>query len=70
VLLAGLWLSGYFYAELPAVSVLLAFSPVLALVRSTISLDRSAVPAFKDGVIIIVVASRGHRHPLLSTPDR
>ena len=59
LLLAGLWLSGYFYAELPAVSaLLLAASPVLALVpfgNTPLSRKwRSCLPA---GLVMVEVAA-------------
>jgi hypothetical protein len=59
VLLAGLWLSGYFYAELPAVSALmLAFSPVLALVPfDNFPLSRKWASCLPAGLVIVAVAA-------------
>jgi hypothetical protein len=60
VLQAGLWLSGYFYAELPAVSALiLAGSPVLALVRfdNTLLSRKWTSLCLPAGLVIVAVAA-------------
>ncbi|MEO8425638.1 MAG: hypothetical protein ABI651_00865 [Verrucomicrobiota bacterium] len=59
VVLAGLWLSGYFYAELPPVSALmLAVSPLLALVPSdNTPLLRRWASCLPAGLVIVAVAA-------------
>ena len=59
VLTAGLWLSGYFYAELPAVSaLLLGVSPVLALVPfGSFPLSRTWASCLPAGLVIVAVAA-------------
>lgn len=59
VLLPGFWLSGYFYAELPAVSALmLAFSPVLALVPfDNFPLSRKWASCLPTGLVLVAVAA-------------